>query len=213
MIRRPPRSTLFPYTTLFRSSMFSDYVGFYAGPTHCLGDGNSTIKYEEIYGTLPLPVKKGHDFSGWFTAAERGAGVKEGDTFTSDSDLTLYAHWKYNPYKYWSSERKSICESIYPCQITDCYIEFVSDHKTASSCSLLSDCKIGNCARNIGNKTTVTDEWVQERNPNAVIKCTADMSAASGVKQKMKQRLPNRRILIIPESAVSGSSYERLYYV
>ena len=38
------------------------------------------------------------------------------------------------------------------------------------------------------------------------------MSAASGVKQKMKQRLPNRRILIIPESAVSGSSYERLYY-
>jgi len=170
------------------------------------------IKYGEIYGTLPLPVKKGHDFSGWFTAAERGAGVKEGDTFTSDSDLTLYAHWKYNPYKYWSSERKSICESIYPCQITDCYIEFVSDHKTASSCSLLSDCKIGNCARNIGNKTTVTDEWVQERNPNAVIKCTADMSAASGVKQKMKQRLPNRRILIIPESAVSGSSYERLYY-
>ena len=38
----------------------------------------------------------------------------------------------------------------------------------ASSCSLLSDCKIGNCARNIGNKTTVTDEWVQERNPNAI---------------------------------------------
>src|SRR3989475_9385098 len=27
MIRRPPRSTLFPYTTLFRS-VFTDYVGF-----------------------------------------------------------------------------------------------------------------------------------------------------------------------------------------
>src|SRR3712207_8357013 len=30
MIRRPPRSTLFPYTTLFRSSMSLD--GFIAGP-------------------------------------------------------------------------------------------------------------------------------------------------------------------------------------
>src|SRR2546427_8281482 len=27
MIRRPPRSTLFPYTTLFRSQLFADYVG------------------------------------------------------------------------------------------------------------------------------------------------------------------------------------------
>src|SRR3712207_8686779 len=27
MIRRPPRSTLFPYTTLFRSSLYSDRPG------------------------------------------------------------------------------------------------------------------------------------------------------------------------------------------
>src|SRR2546430_4807930 len=26
MIRRPPRSTLFPYTTLFRSTAFTDYL-------------------------------------------------------------------------------------------------------------------------------------------------------------------------------------------
>src|SRR3712207_9119353 len=30
MIRRPPRSTLFPYTTLFRSVAGSDHVGSYA---------------------------------------------------------------------------------------------------------------------------------------------------------------------------------------
>src|SRR3712207_7393880 len=32
MIRRPPRSTLFPYTTLFRSceAIFADYLGGYA---------------------------------------------------------------------------------------------------------------------------------------------------------------------------------------
>src|SRR2546423_4822868 len=33
MIRRPPRSTLFPYTTLFRSSFFSGPRNF--GLTHC----------------------------------------------------------------------------------------------------------------------------------------------------------------------------------
>src|SRR3712207_9395138 len=30
MIRRPPRSTLFPYTTLFRSAVSGDEFGFYA---------------------------------------------------------------------------------------------------------------------------------------------------------------------------------------
>src|SRR2546425_9623494 len=38
MIRRPPRSTLFPYTTLFRSS-------FAARPGVC-GDGHSVIAFE-----------------------------------------------------------------------------------------------------------------------------------------------------------------------
>src|SRR5438270_2820063 len=34
MLRRPPRSTLFPYTTLFRSGVFADVVGreLKAGP-------------------------------------------------------------------------------------------------------------------------------------------------------------------------------------
>src|SRR2546422_8668176 len=32
MIRRPPRSTLFPYTTLFRSHPFQDAQGFRVGP-------------------------------------------------------------------------------------------------------------------------------------------------------------------------------------
>src|SRR5258706_8970047 len=36
MIRRPPRSTLFPYTTLFRSLLLSDST--YSGATFCYGD-------------------------------------------------------------------------------------------------------------------------------------------------------------------------------
>src|SRR3712207_7275310 len=37
MIRRPPRSTLFPYTTLFRSSSDRGGVGWTAGPTSADG--------------------------------------------------------------------------------------------------------------------------------------------------------------------------------
>src|SRR5438477_7804850 len=37
MIRRPPRSTLFPYTTLFRSPLFRSVVDRIKRPEHDLG--------------------------------------------------------------------------------------------------------------------------------------------------------------------------------
>src|SRR3712207_8084152 len=40
MIRRPPRSTLFPYTTLFRSTAFGDLIK--AGKIRYLGLSNET---------------------------------------------------------------------------------------------------------------------------------------------------------------------------
>src|SRR2546429_6988377 len=41
MIRRPPRSTLFPYTTLFRSHhLWADRRGGLPGPARC-GDGRT----------------------------------------------------------------------------------------------------------------------------------------------------------------------------
>src|SRR3712207_6911135 len=45
MIRRPPRSTLFPYTTLFRSpeqiSPVLDYLGRATAKVHCVADKDS----------------------------------------------------------------------------------------------------------------------------------------------------------------------------
>src|SRR2546425_12516469 len=46
MIRRPPRSTLFPYTTLFRSVRFSPV---YCGATSCgQGDGNAPNRFNRF---------------------------------------------------------------------------------------------------------------------------------------------------------------------
>src|SRR3712207_9419812 len=36
MIRRPPRSTLFPYTTLFRSDFYPNLIKAYTGPDNKL---------------------------------------------------------------------------------------------------------------------------------------------------------------------------------
>src|SRR2546430_3542323 len=47
MIRRPPRSTLFPYTTLFRSLASVDFCPRYFLSTALLGDSGVTTKIDD----------------------------------------------------------------------------------------------------------------------------------------------------------------------
>src|SRR2546423_12064196 len=47
MIRRPPRSTLFPYTTLFRSHRVPGAGLTRAGAAHCRAAGSGTGRSEE----------------------------------------------------------------------------------------------------------------------------------------------------------------------
>src|SRR3712207_7570790 len=48
MIRRPPRSTLFPYTTLFRSQHEGDVVGLPAEPPPDLGEQPGAAGAREV---------------------------------------------------------------------------------------------------------------------------------------------------------------------
>src|SRR2546426_3683030 len=52
MIRRPPRSTLFPYTTLFRSILSSVDLPAPFGPTSAMRAPRSTSKSTPAYTTL-----------------------------------------------------------------------------------------------------------------------------------------------------------------
>src|SRR3712207_8340211 len=55
MIRRPPRSTLFPYTTLFRSSIVFEYR--IRCPRH-------DVTYTDVFeGTPPAYASNGREFS------------------------------------------------------------------------------------------------------------------------------------------------------
>src|SRR3712207_8267970 len=51
MIRRPPRSTLFPYTTLFRSSVVGDGMAAVGGPLAVTG-ANGTLSITGIQGVV-----------------------------------------------------------------------------------------------------------------------------------------------------------------
>src|SRR5256885_5295295 len=80
MIRRPPRSTLFPYTTLFRSRARGGHCHLLPG--HCRGRGREPVeaRSEEHTSELQSPCnlvcrlllekKKNKDFSSTYVAPE-----------------------------------------------------------------------------------------------------------------------------------------------
>lgn len=45
------------------------------------------------YGELPVPIREGYSFDGWYTAAEGGRKFSAGDTVSLTGNQTLYAHW------------------------------------------------------------------------------------------------------------------------
>src|SRR5256885_6170978 len=54
MIRRPPRSTLFPYTTLFRSPFVQNVELFPLTRSHCLDSGQSLMNAVENHEWTPI---------------------------------------------------------------------------------------------------------------------------------------------------------------
>ncbi|MDE7246188.1 MAG: leucine-rich repeat protein, partial [Oscillospiraceae bacterium] len=52
-----------------------------------------TVTKGMSYGSLPVPVREGYDFDGWYTEMEDGEQVTETTTVELDGDQTLYAHW------------------------------------------------------------------------------------------------------------------------
>src|SRR3712207_5692554 len=106
MIRRPPRSTLFPYTTLFRSPVQANRgasLEVARGEIHALvgenGAGKSTLMrvlagmYQPNGGRVEV---EGRDVTGWDTGAAIDAGVGMvhqhfmlGPTLTVSDNLVL----------------------------------------------------------------------------------------------------------------------------
>ena len=51
------------------------------------------VIYESTYGELPIPLRGGYLFLGWFTDVVDGDLIDKDTEVTDDTDHTLYAHW------------------------------------------------------------------------------------------------------------------------
>lgn len=54
---------------------------------------SKTVSYDSAYGELPVPVRSGYEFLGWYTATTGGAQVTAEDTVSITTNQILYAHW------------------------------------------------------------------------------------------------------------------------
>ncbi len=52
-----------------------------------------TVTYGETYEVLPVPVKAGYRFDGWYTEAIGGELIKADTQYTTIGNQSLYAHW------------------------------------------------------------------------------------------------------------------------
>src|SRR3712207_6950719 len=80
MIRRPPRSTLFPYTTLFRSRNAHEHVLHAVLTVEIGGAGQNAL--------LVLEVALGHSDGGSRRRVEGGAGLEQVDDLARSEEHT-----------------------------------------------------------------------------------------------------------------------------
>ncbi len=161
------------------------------------------------YGELPTPTYRGYTFLGWFTG--EGEEVRPEDTFDAHADLTLYAHWEYDPMAYWAFVLENTTQRIFTCQETAIYLELEGRGQTSRDAALIARTGSQNIAQN-REDPQVTDEWVRERRPNVVVKLTGDLSTAHALEGELSARFPGCRIYVLPLAATEGSEAEQLYY-
>src|SRR3712207_7091328 len=81
MIRRPPRSTLFPYTTLFRSAERNGQHGLVAG---------SDVKRRIVFANAPEPVADAKALSRVREKAKINAAARRSEEHTSELQSRQY---------------------------------------------------------------------------------------------------------------------------
>lgn len=94
---------------------------------------NKTVKYDEAYGTLPTPVKKGYIFVGWYANLQLSDLITSSSIVTNAKNHILYAKYeavidKVESSKYTIDNNKII--GISPSNKTDIDFGFGSDFTT-----------------------------------------------------------------------------------
>ena len=77
----------------YSSSQHRQYTITFDPGEGTISTASKEVTYGDTYGELPLPVRGGYDFDGWFTAEEGGEQVTADTQVEITENQTLYAHW------------------------------------------------------------------------------------------------------------------------
>ena len=160
-------------------------------------------------GALPIPLREGYDFNGWWTQIEGGEQLLPETVFSGTDDRTVYAHWTYDPLAFWTFTLQNKTQQIYLCQQISIYFETETDGVTQQYCDLITATGSFNIAEN-RDDPNVTDDWVQAKKPQVVLKC-ADLSQAASIRASAQARFPEQQIILVSPSALWGDEATMLY--
>ena len=80
--------------TLYANWMVNSYTVTFDAQGGSVSPGSKTVTYDTLYGTLPVPVRYGFVFAGWFTSG--GVQVTANTPVTITANQTLLAKWAEN---------------------------------------------------------------------------------------------------------------------
>jgi len=168
-----------------------------------------TLTDGDLFGPLPTPLREGYEFLGWYTAPDGGDAVTPESVFADAGDLTLYAHWEYDAFAFWSFTLSNRTQQVYLCQQVSIYFEEMTDHQTRQSVALISATGSQNVAENRADPS-VTDDWVLAKKPGLVLKCVADAAALPAARDALVRRFPAQEYVFAAPAAL-GTGAEGLY--
>ncbi len=80
-------------TRIFKTLGKSTYTIYFDANGGSCSVGSKEIEENSLYGTLPIPVRSGYVFAGWYTKKDGGMLASATTYHSSGSDITLYARW------------------------------------------------------------------------------------------------------------------------
>lgn len=164
------------------------------GDSVVLSDDSVKIAKGDKFGTMPTAKRKGYTFEGWFTSDDGGSQVKKGDKFTAGKNMTLYAHWDYDPYSSWEKTFKEQANSIAD------NMPVIYDPDDKKIATLIEDCR--------GEQS---DEPETAEFAIVFIDDFSDLAAADAA-EKSKEDYPDTTVIVISRDALKGSDERKLLY-
>lgn len=79
--------------TLYAQWTVNTYVVTFDAQGGSVTPASKSVTYGQPYGSLPVPVRAGYRFDGWFTVATGGTQVTAETVVTVTAAQTLYAYW------------------------------------------------------------------------------------------------------------------------